>query len=208
MNRYPFMHRHSILGILLALAIISVWLFRRYPTSPPPQPPERVQSVVPATPLPTPAISAPQVESAKIHPAATPLPKPNDTPVPQASATAPLVAPPLTVPDAEAVASAPASAGDIQAELDNVQFAIRDFRMALGENPIGNNAEITKALLGDNLKQARVPVPLGSNVNGDGELCDPWGTPYFFHQLSKNSMEIRSAGADRRMWTGDDRLVK
>jgi hypothetical protein len=35
-------------------------------------------------------------------------------------------------------------------------------------------------------------------------MCDRWGTPYFFHQVSKTEMEIRSAGPDRRMWTGDD----
>lgn len=98
--------------------------------------------------------------------------------------------------------------GSIAAELENVQFAIRDFRTALNENPVGNNAEITKALLGDNLKQVKSPIPSGSSVNGEGELCDRWGTPYFFHQLSKHSMEVRSAGADRQMWTSDDIVTK
>lgn len=78
----------------------------------------------------------------------------------------------------------------------------------LKENPVGTNAEITKALLGDNLKQVKVPIPAGSSVNGEGELCDRWGTPYFFHQLSAKEMEIRSAGPDRKMWTSDDREVK
>ena len=88
--------------------------------------------------------------------------------------------------------------------LDHVHFAVRDYRSALGENPIGTNAEITAALLGDNLKQVRLDMPAGSTVNGNGELCDPWGTPYFFHQLSASKMEIRSAGPDETMWTSDD----
>ena len=93
-------------------------------------------------------------------------------------------------------------------ELDNVQFAVRDFRTAVGENPIGNNIEITKALLGDNLKQVKIPIPTGSSVNGEGELCDRWGTPYFFHQLSAKAMEVRSAGPDHKLWSDDDLVAK
>jgi hypothetical protein len=92
----------------------------------------------------------------------------------------------------------------VEAALDNVQFSLRDFRVALGGNPVGNNAEITSALLGNNPKQLALPQPDGSRVNGAGELCDPWGTPYFFHQQSGTLMEVRSAGPDRKMWTGDD----
>jgi hypothetical protein len=88
--------------------------------------------------------------------------------------------------------------------VDNVHFAIRDFRNSLGGNPEGTNAEITKALMGNNAKQVKMDLPEGSSLSPAGELCDPWGTPYFFHQLSAQKMEIRSAGPDRQMWTGDD----
>ena len=37
-----------------------------------------------------------------------------------------------------------------------------------------------------------------------GELCDRWGRPFFFHQLSGTKMEIRSAGPARQLWTDDD----
>lgn len=92
----------------------------------------------------------------------------------------------------------------LRADLEDVQLALRDFRTGLGENPVGSNAEITRALLGDNLKQIKIPVPNGSQINAQGELCDRFGTPYFFHQLSGTQMEIRSAGPDRQMWTADD----
>ena len=98
----------------------------------------------------------------------------------------------------------PASAEDITEDLSAVDSTIRNFQAVLGENPIGSNAEITGALLGNNLKQIKLEVPVGSQVNGQGEMCDRWGTPYFFHQISKTEMEIRSAGPDRQMWTGDD----
>ena len=48
----------------------------------------------------------------------------------------------------------------------------------------------------------------GLRVNADGELVDPWGTPYFFHQLSGTEMEIHSAGPDKKMWTDDDLVAK
>ena len=91
--------------------------------------------------------------------------------------------------------------------LDNVQFALRDYRTALGGNPVGTNAEITSSLLGNNLKQVKIPMPDGTTVNGTGEMCDPWGTPLFFHQQSGTKMEIRSAGPDRQMHTADDVMM-
>ena len=89
-------------------------------------------------------------------------------------------------------------------EVDKVGLMLRDYRTRMGENPVGTNAEIMKAVMGGNPKQARLGPPEGQQINGDGELLDQWGTPYFFHQMSKSDMEIRSAGPDRKMWTADD----
>ena len=89
------------------------------------------------------------------------------------------------------------------ADLQRITRLLRDYRTIAGDNPIGSNAEIVQALAGDNLKHAKI-LPDELPRNSSGELVDHWGTPYFFHQLSRNSMEIRSAGSDRRMWTSDD----
>jgi len=89
------------------------------------------------------------------------------------------------------------------ADLQRISRLLRDYRTLAGDNPIGSNAEIVQALAGDNLKHAKI-LPDELPRNSSGELVDRWGTPYFFHQLSRNSMEIRSAGSDRRMWTSDD----
>lgn len=35
-------------------------------------------------------------------------------------------------------------------------------------------------------------------------LIDRWGSPLHFHALGGQKWEIRSAGPDRRIWTGDD----
>lgn len=85
-----------------------------------------------------------------------------------------------------------------------MQATLRDYAFAFDGNPVGTNADITKSLLGDNPKRMRFAIPEGTTVNKNGELCDRWGTPFFFHQLAKDKMEIRSAGPDRAMWTDDD----
>lgn len=94
-----------------------------------------------------------------------------------------------------------------QQQVDQLSFVLRDYRLALSQNPIGTNAEITAALLGNNRKQVRFDIPAGSSIKNN-ELCDPWGVAYFFHQLSNSSMEIRSAGPDQTMWTNDDLIAR
>jgi len=93
-------------------------------------------------------------------------------------------------------------------DMDNVQFMLRDFRSRFGGNPTGTNAEIMKEVMGQNRFQARLGPPEGQEINAQGELLDHWGSAYFFHQLSANEMEIRSAGPDKSMYTADDILVK
>ena len=78
-----------------------------------------------------------------------------------------------------------------------------------GSNPVGTNPEITRTLSGENPRQVKFLKPeSGLRVNSNGELVDPWGTAFFFHQLSGTEMEIRSAGPDRKMWTSDDLVTK
>jgi len=93
--------------------------------------------------------------------------------------------------------------------LENIRSAIRLYGTAFGGNPVGNNAEITGALNGNNPKQINfIGNEAGAQINDRGELVDSWGTPFFFHQLSGSETEIRSAGPDRKMWTTDDLIVK
>lgn len=73
-------------------------------------------------------------------------------------------------------------------------------------NPVGENAEITAALMGQN-RLGLALIPKGHRaVNERGELCDRFGTPYRFHQISGTRMEIRSAGPDRKFATEDDAI--
>ena len=101
-----------------------------------------------------------------------------------------------------------APSGDVHADLRLVNEIFIAYRSALRTgNPVGENSEITAALAGRNrLGYAFIP-PDSPAINAKGELCDRWGTPYFFHQLSGERMEIRSAGPDRRLWTADDEVL-
>lgn len=148
----------------------------------------------------TPVASLPPAETA----AATPIPS-LAPPPPQELAGADVQPPRRPEPAPNRNPPAPL-AEDPREDLDQLSLAFRDYRTVLGENPVGTNDEITAALFGVNKKQFRSTMPLGSQLNGKGELCDRWGTPYFFHQMSKLEMEVRSAGPDRKMWTDDDRV--
>lgn len=96
--------------------------------------------------------------------------------------------------------------GNITADLRIVADVLENFRTNFPHdgNPVGTNAEITAALTGKNkLRYAAVP-PNHPAINRAGELCDRWGTPFFFHAESGSRMGIRSAGPDKKMWTADD----
>lgn len=82
-----------------------------------------------------------------------------------------------------------------------------DYRRMFRENPVGNNAEITRSLLGKNPRELRF-LPNQARVNSKGELTDRWDQPLFFHQISGTAMEIRSAGPDHIMWNQDDEVLR
>jgi hypothetical protein len=93
--------------------------------------------------------------------------------------------------------------------MESVRQAFRDYASRFGGNPVGTNEEITRALNGDNPRQVNfLNEQAGVRINEKGELVDPWGVPFFLHQLAAREMEIRSAGPDRAMWTDDDLVIK
>ncbi len=150
--------------------------------------------VTKSIPDPRPAVAgAPQVPVSGVGPPSSVGIHPN----PGGAMTSQSANPPATAEQREAVVL----------DLDKVTLMLRDFRTSMGENPTGTNSEIMKAVMGGNPKGARLGPPENQSLNGEGELVDRWGTPLFFHQMSRTSMEIRSAGPDRTMWTDDDILA-
>jgi hypothetical protein len=83
------------------------------------------------------------------------------------------------------------------------------YRRAFGEFPAGEtNVHFTNALRGANPE--RLPIlPAGHpRLSAEGALCDAWGTPFFFHQISRSEVTVRSAGPDRVLFTADDALAE
>jgi hypothetical protein len=98
--------------------------------------------------------------------------------------------------------------GDIHADLRILDDIFQQYRSALhSDDPVGDNIDITAALTGHNRIGFAFIPPNSPAINARGEICDRWGTPFFFHQLSGSQMEIRSAGPDRTLWTPDDEVL-
>ena len=81
-------------------------------------------------------------------------------------------------------------------DCDNLIMGIQQYREFVGSYPTGNNAAITKALLGQSEKKVLILAVRRSNINDKGEITDPWGTPYQFY-FSHNEVLIRSAGPNK-----------
>lgn len=84
--------------------------------------------------------------------------------------------------------------------LDRYRFIAKDPQ----GNPPGDNREIVRALQGRNRAGIAFLPQRHPTINEKGELVDRWGTPFFFHALAHDRMEIRSAGPDQKFWTADD----
>ncbi|MEP4077961.1 hypothetical protein [Haloferula sp.] len=96
-------------------------------------------------------------------------------------------------------------APDPRVDLELVTQLLDDYRLVYKENPVGtDNAEIVAQLLGKNSKKIFFIDPALSAINANGELLDRWGSPYVFHPLRSDLMDVRSIGPDRTLWTDDD----
>jgi hypothetical protein len=146
----------------------------------------------------------------RFFPAAEPGPsRPAPAPTPPAAARpagSAIASRPSASSDFPLAAALLAPGGDIHADLRAVADLLDAFRSNFPRegNPVGDNVEITAALTGRNRLHLVLIPPGHPALNAAGELCDRWGTPFFFHAESATRMGLRSAGPDRRLWTGDD----
>jgi hypothetical protein len=98
---------------------------------------------------------------------------------------------------------------DVVRDLSLLNDLLTDWRLNFPNvgNPWGDNAEITAALTGENSLGLRLIARNHPAINADGELTDRWGTPFRFHALAGDRMELRSAGLDKKFGTPDDALL-
>ncbi len=201
--------RHSTtLALALFVAAMVAWFVVRTHVSTPPNRVSERSTPDRAGSLPTRDTPSPGNDAAGTTPA---LPPSQAATITNGSTPAPLSSALPAVPSSPLPAVLdPATARSDAAPTNaiKVRRMVTDYHTVNGENPVGTNAEIMAAIMGKNPHQAVLGPPEGMNLNSRGELVDDWGTPYFFHQLSKDVMEIHSAGPDKIMGTADDIVVR
>ena len=95
----------------------------------------------------------------------------------------------------------------IQEELDLIQLAFQDYLSFVKKGyrrPIGNNRDFVDVMTGNNFYRIAPIPPRHPRINRRGELTDRSGRPYAIHPLSEDTIEVRAAGKDGALWTGDD----
>jgi len=88
-------------------------------------------------------------------------------------------------------------------DVENLFIGLQKFKEVVGAYPLGSNAEVARALKGNNNKNVIILVGRKNELNEKGEIVDPWGTPLRIY-FSDNGVLIRSAGPNRRF---DDSTV-
>lgn len=90
-------------------------------------------------------------------------------------------------------------------DLEVIENLLSLYRQIFGGNPPGGfNREIVAALLGGNPRRLAILPPDLAALGPEGDLLDRWGTPFYFHPVSRQVMEVLSAGPDKLLWTPDD----
>jgi hypothetical protein len=88
-------------------------------------------------------------------------------------------------------------------DIDNLFDALQRYKDKVGSYPVGNNAAIVQALLGNNPKNLIILVGRKKDLNSKGEIVDPWGTPIRIYFAGEGIL-VRSAGPNKRF---DDSTV-
>ena len=86
--------------------------------------------------------------------------------------------------------------GQFNADCDNLILGLQQYKEFTGSYPVGNNATVTKSLLGQGEKKVLILAVRRTHMNDKGEIVDAWGTPLQFY-FSNNEVLIRSAGPNK-----------
>lgn len=168
--------RFATTALLLTLLFLAFWLSQRSRTTPP------TAVLKPPTPS-IPPLSAAGVIATRALPTAALSPEPSH---------------PLAVSfgtDLSLAAKEPALL------LEILEFYRREF----GVFPAGQeNADIMKALTGNNPQRLSIFPRQHQRIDADGRLLDAWGRPFVFHPISSQHLEVMSLGPDGEIFSADD----
>jgi len=92
---------------------------------------------------------------------------------------------------------AKASTRKLTQDVECLFEGLQKYKEHVGSYPTGSNAEVVKALQGNNSKKVIIGLGRKLELNNKGEFIDPWGNALRFY-FSDNSVLVRSAGANGR----------
>ncbi len=87
-------------------------------------------------------------------------------------------------------------------DVKNINTALNQLEIACSVLPSGDNRAIFRTLFGSNTLQ--IVFLATARTNSDGELLDPWGSPYEIEILAQTNIVIKSAGKNGRWGDKDD----
>jgi len=96
-----------------------------------------------------------------------------------------------------------ARTANFNTDVENLFAGLQQYKEHVGTYPVGSNADVAKALKGQNPKNVIILVGRKNELNAKGEFVDPWGTALRIY-FSEAGVLIRSAGPNRRF---DDSTV-
>ncbi len=85
----------------------------------------------------------------------------------------------------------------LNTDVENLFTGLQEYKEHVGTYPTGSNAQVVKALRGQNQKNIIILVNRKNELNDKGEVMDTWGTPLRLY-FSDTSVLIRSAGPNGR----------
>ena len=85
----------------------------------------------------------------------------------------------------------------LDSDIQNLFDGLQQYKEHVGSYPLGGNAQIVKALKGQNPKSVIILVNRKNELNAKGEFVDAWGTPFRFY-FSDTGVLIRAAGPNGR----------
>ena len=90
-----------------------------------------------------------------------------------------------------------ARTSELSSDIDNLFAGLQQYKEHVGSYPVGGNAQVAKALMGQNPRNVIILVNRKTRVNEKGEFVDPWNTPLKLY-FAENNVLVRSAGPNRR----------
>jgi hypothetical protein len=97
------------------------------------------------------------------------------------------------------------TAGD---DLSQLLAACVHYKMEYGAFPSGKNLEVMRSLAGANPRKFTFIEWRPRPIDANGGFLDPWGIPYVISFPNADTVEVRSAGADKKLNTSDDKYLR